>query len=184
MRGIRPCMRRLGWQLICLVSAARCIAGVSQLPFADIASSPRASRLSRRCPQLHMPKQQQDAVTAADQEAAASALVGRLLPADAAATFAFQINQAQRSRRAEGAHGGFTVVGSGDSIAVAGNSGVDLAAGVYWFLKHRPVSACQGDSPSSSATPLQSCCRSRAQRQAVGAQQALIRLPLGVALAA
>ncbi len=84
-----------------------------------------------------MPHQQQVAVTAAGQEAAASALVGRLLPAEAASSFVFRIKAAQDSTRAEGAHGGFTVAGIGDSIAVAGDSGVDLAAGVYWFLKHR-----------------------------------------------
>lgn len=124
---------------ICLFGAANSVDGASQLPSEDVAVSARPLRWPRHCPQLLMPQHKHDAVTAADQEAAASALVDRLLPAEAASVFVFRIEEARYSRRAEGPHGGFIVVGSGESIIVTGGSGIDLSAGVYWFLKNRSV---------------------------------------------
>ena len=110
---------------------------------ADDATDPPALRWPPHCPQLRMPQRQHDTVTAADQEAAASAVVGRLLPTEAAATFVFRVKEAHHSGRANKSHGGFTVARRSNSIVVTGSSGVDLAAGVYWFLKHRSVSMCQ-----------------------------------------
>ena len=123
--------------IVNLLSAAGYAAEGSLLPLAGVAIGSHAQRRPQDCRRPRMPQRQQEAVTAADQEAAASALVGRLLPAEAASPFRFRVEKARQSERAAGGHGGFMVVGRGGSILVAGNSGADLAAGVYWFLKYR-----------------------------------------------
>ena len=77
-------------------------------------------------------------MTAADQQAAALSLLGRLLPTDAAAAFELElIDCDEADRLTQGCNGDVTVARHGNSVRVVAGSGIDLAAGAYWFLKYR-----------------------------------------------
>jgi hypothetical protein len=122
------------WLLaICLCAAASYGVRGSQVATDGAAVRDPHARLSGHCNSL----QHQVKVTAADQQTAVSALLGRLLPAEAAAAFKLRIDCHEADSNANGCDGGFTVACDGDSVLVAGGSGVDLAAGAYWFLKYR-----------------------------------------------
>ena len=132
-------MHGVGWLLavsICCTACSHVVQGL-QPDAGDAAFRLPRTSPSPCCSLLHTPQRQPVDVTAADQQAAVSALLGRLLPADAAATFELRIACHKSDSYAQGCDGSFTVQRHEDSVLVAGGSGVDLAAGAYWFLKHR-----------------------------------------------